>query len=117
METRMIRTFCLTLALTAVASAAMARQTDPLQRPPDVDFAPVDKPPASKIPATAFVMPDVPDEWNKKTTFDGRAFSSRASIVIIGDYTTFSQDDASISQVGVQKNQWDLRTFRLMSSG
>src|SRR5262249_43772546 len=56
-------------------------------------------------------------EWNKKTTFDGRAFSSRASIVIIGDYTTFSQDDASISQVGVQKNQWDLRTFRLMSSG
>lgn len=103
----------------AVASTALGQTTAAL---PDADFVPVDKPEprASQppaLPATAFVMPDVPDDWNKKTTFDSRAFSARLSLVSIVDYTAFTQDADSVSQVGKQTNQWDLRTQRLASSG
>lgn len=106
---------CALLATPALGQTAQS-STPQVQRPPDGDFIPLDKT-ATMIPATAFVMPDVPDDWNKKGSYDGRGFSIRPSVVIIGDYVTFSQDEASISQVGTQKNEWDLRTFRLMSSG
>lgn len=83
---------------------------------------PVDKPAAlanqpAPLPATAFFMPDAPDDWNKKTTYDRRAFSARFSAVSIVDYSAFTQDTDSVKQVGEQKNQWDLRTQRLASVG
>jgi len=39
------------------------------------------------------------------------------SLVPILDYNAFSQDEGSIAQVKKQKNQWDLRTFRIMLRG
>ena len=53
-------------------------------------------------------------DWSK---YDGSAFSTRLSLVPILDYNGFSQDDDSIAQVGKQKDQWDLRTFRIMLRG
>ena len=62
-------------------------------------------------------MPDVPDEWSRYTTYDGRLFSTRLSIVSLVDYDVFTQDDGSEQQVGAQKTQWDLRTERIMFRG
>ena len=42
---------------------------------PDTDYAPPARTEPDRIPATGFVMPDVPDDWNKQTTYDGRLFS------------------------------------------
>ncbi len=91
-------------------------------RAPDVDYAPADPPPQpavghAPLPSTAFAMPDLPDSWKQATAFDGRLFSTRLGLVPLVDYTMFRQDEASISQVGDQKDQWDLRTFRIMVNG
>jgi phosphate-selective porin len=62
-------------------------------------------------------MPDVRDQWLDWSHYDGRTFTTRLSLVPILDYNYFSQDDQSFAQVKTQKNQWDLRTFRIMLSG
>ena len=64
-----------------------------------------------------FVMPDIKDEWMDWSDYDGSHVSTRLSLVPIVDYNAFWQDGYSISQVGAQKNQWDLRTFRIMLRG
>jgi len=89
----------------------------PESTPPETDYAPATRAEANRIPATAFVMPDVPDDWNKRTAYDGRLVSTRLSVVALIDYTAFTQDDDSVRQVGNQTSQWDVRTFRLMSRG
>lgn len=100
--------------------APPATQTPP-ERPPDTDYAPAEPTPEARKPtrrpATAYAMPDVPDAWNNATTYDGRAFSARLSLVPIVDFTAFSQDEESIAQVGEQESQWDLRTGRIMTRG
>jgi phosphate-selective porin len=73
------------------------------------------KPPA--IPATGFVMPDLPDEWRTYTSYDGRWASTAFNLVALIDYNAFGQDDDSRAQVGEQEDEWDTRTVRLMSRG
>ena len=119
LRTSVVAVSALVIATLFLASAAWA-QTPP--HVPDADYVPADKPKAAPatpehLPATAFFMPDVPDEWNQKTTYDSRALSARFSTATVIDYTAFTQDAASVSQVGAQVDQWDLRTFRLMSVG
>ncbi|WP_199554822.1 OprO/OprP family phosphate-selective porin [Sandaracinobacteroides hominis] len=41
----------------------------------------------------------------------------RISVVAIGDYTTFGQDDASVDQLGVQEDKWQIRALRLSFLG
>jgi hypothetical protein len=96
------------LLLPAAAHAGQAR-------PPDVDYAPVETP--GPIPATAFVMPDLPDSWKAASVYDGRWISSRPAIVGLVDYNAFWQDEDSEAQVGRQQNGWDLRTWRFMGGG
>jgi len=101
-----------------IASPPLSGQqsTPPSVPHPDTDYA-EPEPPPQPLAATAFVMPDVPDDWNHYTTFDGTALSMRFMTVGIVDYNSFTQDDDSRRQVGEQINQWDLRTWRLMFSG
>jgi len=87
------------------------------QQVPDTDYAPAAQPAPARIPATGFVMPDVPDGWKDYTSYDGRAFSTALSIVPLVDYNAFIQDSDSKTQVDTQKDQWDLRTLRLMFRG
>ena len=111
----------------AVAATTAVQSPPPqggAQRPepiPDTDYAPTEALPEPKTPAirpaTAFAMPDVPDRWNTFTAYDGPAFSTRLSLVMLVDFTAFSQDDDSVDQVGRQESQWDLRTARIMDSG
>src|SRR5262245_15530557 len=85
--------------------------------PPDTDHAQPILPTPPRIPATGFVMPDVPDEWNRATSYDGRLFSTIFSLVPLIDYNAFVQDDDSKAQVGEQKDEWDVRTLRIMFRG
>jgi len=103
------------------ATAAIG-QTPTQPHIPDSDYTPADKPEPAvaappQLPATAFVMPDVPDSWNQATTYNGSKLFARFSMPIVIDYNAFTQDSDSVKQVGDQVDQWDLRTIRLMSVG
>lgn len=108
---------CLTAGASIAAPALQAQQRPLGQPPPDSDYIQPDPEPAVPIPATAFVMPDLPDRAYERTTYDGRLFSTRFSLVGLVDYNAFVQDDDNRRQVGEQENQWDLRTMRLMFRG
>ncbi len=75
-------------------------------------YSPAAPPTPARIPATGFVMPDLPDDWKNYTSYDGRLFSTP-----LVDYNAFIQDADSKTQVGNQKDQWDLRRLRLMFRG
>ena len=85
--------------------------------PPDTDYAPPVPQSPLRLPATGFVMPDVPDTWGRFTSYDGRVFSTRLSLVPLVDHNAFTQDSDSRTQVGDQRDEWDLRTLRLMFRG
>jgi phosphate-selective porin len=94
-----------------------ARQSANEPPPPDTDYAePVLKAP-SPIPATGFFMPDVPDSWNTYPAYDGNLFSTRFNFAAIIDYNAFIQDSDNETQVGEQRDEWDVRTVRLMFRG
>ena len=70
-------------------------------------------PAAAQAPADSarprYLLPDIaPDAL----VFDGKYFWFKPVIGIIGDYTWFDQDAASVAQVGTQADQADLRTLR-----
>jgi len=92
-------------------------QTKPAEAPPDTDYAePVPAVPPC-IPGNRFAMPDLPDEWSHYTGYDGPLFSTRFNFVTIVDFNGFTQDADSETQVGEQRDEWDLRTTRLMLRG
>jgi phosphate-selective porin len=62
-------------------------------------------------------MPDLPDHWKTYTSYDSRVFSMAFSVVPLVDYNAFVQDADSRTQVGEQRDEWDLRTLRLMFRG
>jgi len=72
-------------------SPSAAQQPTPASPRPNTDYAEPDPQAPPVVPATSFVMPDVPDNWNHFTSYDGRRFSVRFSVVAILDYSAFSQ--------------------------
>ena len=77
--------------LIAIADPCAAQQPTSGFPRPNTDYAESDPPAPPVVPATSFVMPDVPDDWNHFTSYDGRRFSVRFSVVAILDYNAFSQ--------------------------
>jgi phosphate-selective porin OprO/OprP len=65
-------------------------------------------PPASAAPN--YFFPDVPA---KALTVDAKSFWFRPIFAVVTDYTAFTQDDASLAQVGKQDNMSELRAGRL----
>ena len=61
-----------------------------------------------------FILPDMPHGWNE---FDNRWFSTTLGFAPIVDYTGFSQDNDSITQVGRQDGRWDIRSGRFSLRG
>jgi phosphate-selective porin OprO/OprP len=53
-----------------------------------------------------------PDLAEGSLVHDGRLFKIKPIIAIVNDYTWFEQDDASIAQVGVQEDTFELRAAR-----
>jgi len=85
------RAMCLMGLLIAIAGPFAAQQPTPASPRPNTDYAEPDPQAPPVVPATSFVMPDVPDDWNHFTSYDGRRFSVRFSVVAILDYNAFSQ--------------------------
>ena len=49
--------------------------------------------------------------------YEGRLFSTRFNFAALIDYNAFVQDSDSEAQVGEQRDEWDVRTVRLMFRG
>lgn len=90
---------------------AHAQSPESENAPARGEFEPAALPPAS------FIVPDVPASAASKTGLESKFFTLKIGLVLIADYSAFSQDDASVSQVGTQRNQWDDRAARLMLRG
>ena len=68
-------------------------------------------------PAKPSIVWDIPTSFARKTQIRTRWFTLKPGLVLIEDYSAFTQDAASISQIGAQEDQWDPRSGRLMLSG
>ena len=52
--------------------------------------------------------------WNQ---YEGPLMTTQVGALIIGDYTSFSQDKASLAQVGDIPNEFEFRAARLVVRG
>ena len=68
-------------------------------------------------PMEPYFIPDIPNSMVEQTQVRERWLTLKMGLVLIADYTAFSQDSKSVGQVGTQKDQWDARAARLMLHG
>ena len=68
-------------------------------------------------PEKPFLVPDVPQSVADQTQVKERWFTLKPGAAAVFDYTAFAQDAASLSQVGKQEDQWQVRDLRLMLRG
>jgi len=68
-------------------------------------------------PEKPFFVPDVPPSVADQTQVRSRWFTLKPGVSAVFDYTAFSQDTASLSQVGKQEDQFQVRDLRLMLRG
>ena len=84
-----------------LASAAPARaQTEDVLPPPAPGYEPA-----------------VPELVKEDLEVKSRWFTMHLGLVPIFDYTWFTQDQASVDQVGVQDDEFDIRSARIMARG
>ncbi len=100
------------VALVLPATAAWA-QAPESELPPAAGEHDPEAPPATPD----YVVPDVPDSFADKAQVESRWFTLRPGLVLIEDYSAFSQDAASRGQVGEQDDQWQVRAARFMLRG
>nr|WP_255696828.1 porin [Sandaracinobacteroides sayramensis] len=96
---------CLSLSVAAFGQATKSTQT-PMGTATGEAVA---------TPASAgYAVPDpVPDLKPDEPGF----FEVKPGLVVLLDHTGFSQDEASLQQMGEQRNKWELRAGRLMLNG
>lgn len=68
-------------------------------------------------PEQAFFIPDVPHSFVERFQMREHWLTLKVGLVTLADYTAFNQDNASLGQVGQQKDQWEARAARLMFRG
>jgi phosphate-selective porin OprO/OprP len=102
----------LLIVMTATASA---QQQPPAPTAPPTAPVPDAAPqaPAAATPPPAAVNYLFPDLAPQALVHDGKYFWIRPIFAVVGDYTSFSQDDASLEQVGTQANAPELRAGRI----
>ena len=59
------------------------------------------------------IFPDLPMEFKDHITLKEAAFSLTPGLVLLADYTHFSQDAESVEQVGIQDSAWESRAVGL----
>ncbi len=62
-------------------------------------------------------FPDLPADAPRFGRFSRTYFSAQPGVVIVGDYTGFSQNAANIGQIGEQASKFELRSLRLSLVG
>jgi len=102
---------CLLLAGLVLPSSVRAQSEESENAPARGGFEP------APLPDVAFILPDVPREVAEKVEIRARWFTMKVGLVLIADYTAFTQDTTSVAQVGEQRDQWDDRAARLMLRG
>jgi phosphate-selective porin OprO/OprP len=60
-----------------------------------------------------YAVPDLPLAKPPSPEKQARFFTIRPSVALLGDWTNFSQNDNSINQVGVQNDEFQVRSARL----
>jgi len=97
--------------LCAPNARAQSEESNP---PPALgQFEPAPLPP----PAEPYAVPDVPHSFLDQFRVREHWMTLKVGLVTLADYTAFSQNQTSISQVGVQENKLEARAARLMLHG
>ena len=99
------------LAVLVRAHPARAQSEESELPPAHGEFEPAPQPPQ------AFVIPDVPDAAAAQTQVRERGFTLKVGLAAVVDYSAFHQDAESLSQVGKQDDQWQVRDLRLILRG
>src|SRR5262245_17310842 len=68
-------------------------------------------------PPKGYLVPDVPDSLLRKAEISDPRFTIKFGIAMLFDYTSFSQNAPSITQVGKQDDQFEVRDARLTMRG
>jgi phosphate-selective porin len=62
-------------------------------------------------------VPDVPGGFLDSLQLNTKYFTLRPGLAVLGDYTWFTQNAASLAQVGEQENKAEFRSFRVILHG
>lgn len=104
------------IALAAGAGSSARAQETESSAEPIMTATAAAAPPAADAPVN-YVIPDLPAVRTAAQPWPSPGFVVRPSAAILGDWTSFSQDDDSVSQVGRQKDAYEWRGFRLQLLG
>ena len=106
------------LVLAMVAIPARAQQTEsaaePLGDHTGADVQLVDHKRKYLVPDLPPTKPPTPEEAARKAE---KFFTIRPSLAMLGDWTNYSQDAASVAQLGVQDDEFQVRSARLTFLG
>lgn len=113
-----IRQCALPALALGTATPAMAQSTESAAEPigdhTGVNVTLVDHKRKYFMPDLAIPKPLTPEQAAKKAE---QFFTIRPSLALLGDWTSFEQNQASVQQVGVQDNQFQVRSARLSLLG
>lgn len=105
------------LCILALSFPGHAQSVQNIPSDPSTSYDQAITVPPSPDKTTKYVAPDVPKGWINWTAYDGKYLSYKLSFVALFDYTAFWQDSNSLAQVGHQRDQWDIRSFRVSIGG
>jgi len=111
--TRFPKHAALALALLLASAAVSAQSTESLSVP--VGTAQGDKPAAPS--EVDYAVPDLKTKPNGGMHQVNEYFSFKPSLALLQDFTYIDQDNDSITQVGDQASQWQVRSARLTFLG
>ncbi|MBL9136149.1 MAG: hypothetical protein JNK85_09790 [Verrucomicrobiales bacterium] len=100
-----------TVSLISLRAQGQSAESDPAPAKGEFEAQPL--PP----PTEPYLVPDIPQSLADQIAVRERWLTLKVGIVAIADYSAFLQDDASVTQVGKQKDQWEARAARLMLRG
>ena len=95
----------------ALNARAQSEESEPAPARGQFEAAPL------PTPEQPFLVPDVPQSFVDGSQVKERWFTLKFGAAAVFDYTAFTQDAASLSQVGRQSDEWQVRDLRLMFRG
>lgn len=72
---------------------------------------------ADEDSSAKFAIPDIPSEWFDYVKYRNDYWSFGAGLAALLDYTSFSQSQESVEQIGDQEDEFEARSLRLMFGG
>lgn len=117
----MARNLLFLTEIRALAAVVAAFPLSTLAQSIESEVPPAPAGAAAAAPRRDFAVPDLvgdTDLSQLNVVDEHDRFSAKLGLVVMpADFTWFSQDDASIQQVGEQEDQWEARSMRVMARG